>query len=232
MTASPEPSFAAGAFAAWLEAFMSVLDPDDPCVDMEVPCGDCNACCRASLFIHVAIDEPAAKAIPQPLLFPAPASPDSAHLVMGFSEQGCCPMLEPPQEAGECTIYAHRPTTCRSFDCRIFAATGIYPSEPNKQALTNRARQWSFELSSRKDQDAKHAVEAAGHYLDTHATALSEVLPRGETQRALATLRIYSLFLPANLPSSEGASGTPDLLFQEVQQRLEVAFQSSRPSHL
>ncbi|MFA6001077.1 MAG: hypothetical protein WC828_03075 [Thermoleophilia bacterium] len=34
---------------------------------------------------------------------------------------GCCPMLID----GGCSIYEHRPLTCRIYDSRVFAAAGI-----------------------------------------------------------------------------------------------------------
>lgn len=86
-----------------------------------MPCGDCTACCTSSQFIHIAPDETETLGhIPDELLFDAPGFP-AGHVVLGYDENGHCPMLVD----GACSIYAHRPRTCRTYDCRIFPATGI-----------------------------------------------------------------------------------------------------------
>ena len=91
---APSPA-AAGDFDAWLEAFGRALDRGEP---MDVPCGDCNACCRSGQFVHVEADETDTLArIPEDLLFPAPGSPGAR--VMGYDEAGRCPMLKAARAA-------------------------------------------------------------------------------------------------------------------------------------
>ena len=46
-----------------------------------------------------------------------------------------------------CTIYDRRPRTCRSFDCRIFAATGIEPPGGSDSKVAERVRDWTFDDS-------------------------------------------------------------------------------------
>jgi Fe-S-cluster containining protein len=73
------------------------------------------------MFIHISPEETRTiQRIPRELLFPAPGKP-KGHVLMGYTDQGYCPMLV----AGECSIYEDRPQTCRDYDCRVFAATGI-----------------------------------------------------------------------------------------------------------
>ena len=43
------------------------------------------------------------------------------NMLLGYDENGHCPMLIDDK----CSIYEHRPITCRSYDCRIFPAAGI-----------------------------------------------------------------------------------------------------------
>lgn len=78
-----------------------------------VPCDGCTACCTSSQFVHIEPDErETLRRIPSELLFPAPRMP-AGHVLLGYDEHGRCPMLS---EQG-CSIYEHRPRTCRTYDC-------------------------------------------------------------------------------------------------------------------
>src|SRR5438552_2615582 len=102
--------------------------------DSDVPCAGCTACCTSSQFVHIGPDETDALAhIPAELLFPAPQRPPG-HVVLGYDERGHCPMLVD----GRCSIYEHRPQTCRIYDCRVFTAAGIELAEPSKAEIAAR----------------------------------------------------------------------------------------------
>jgi uncharacterized protein len=128
--------------------------------DAEVPCGSCTACCTASQFVHIEPDETDALAhIPRALLFPAPRLP-SGHVLMGYDERGHCPMLVD----GACSIYQHRPRTCRTYDCRVFPATGLVPDGDEKVLIAERAARWEFGHPTdddRRRHDALRATAAA-----------------------------------------------------------------------
>lgn len=64
-----------------------------------------------------------------------------------------------------CTIYEHRPRTCRTYDCRVFTATGITPDEP---LVADRAAGWVFELSGIEDEATHEAVRDAARFLQIH----------------------------------------------------------------
>src|SRR2546421_6542963 len=103
--------------------------------ESDVPCTGCTACCPSPQFVHIAPDETDTLAhVPAELLFPAPLLP-AGHVVLGYDERGHCPMLVD----GRCSIYEHRPRTCRTYDCRIFAAAGI---DADKELIVARARRW------------------------------------------------------------------------------------------
>ena len=141
----------AGDLRDWIDG---LFGPDGA----DVPCGGCTACCEASQFVHVAPDEIDAMAhIPRPLLFPAPGYPEG-HLLMGYDERGRCPML---RDDG-CSIYDHRPRTCRTYDCRVFTVTGIEPTDASQHAIASRARRWRFSVTdARTDDFVRRAREAA-----------------------------------------------------------------------
>jgi len=176
---------AAGDFSDWLEAARSGAPAD-------VPCGECNGCCRSFYFIHIEPDETAALArIPAELLFPAPGR-SPGHRVMGHDQFGCCPMLVD----GACTIYEHRPRTCRVYDCRLFAATNMAAGESDKQLINARARRWHFDDSGPASVSRQKAMLAASRFLRVHSAAFEAgLLPTNPTQGALLVLRIHELFL-------------------------------------
>jgi Fe-S-cluster containining protein len=130
-------SLPAGEFSAWLGELAVALTGEG---DTDVACGRCTACCASGQFVHIGPEEVDVLAhIPAELLFPAPLLP-KGNLLMGYDERGRCPMLT---DDG-CSIYEHRPRTCRTYDCRVFPATGLLPDEPEKAAIAERARQWEF----------------------------------------------------------------------------------------
>jgi uncharacterized protein len=143
----------AGPFGAWLDDMRAAIAGAR---DADVPCGGCTACCRSSQFVHIGPDETDALAhIPRQLLFPAPRMP-KGHVLMGYDERGRCPMLT---DDG-CSIYEHRPRTCRTYDCRVFAAAGI-AADADKPAIAQRAARWVFDHPSDADRSRHEAVRTA-----------------------------------------------------------------------
>jgi Fe-S-cluster containining protein len=141
----------AGPFAAWLADVRAAVRGE---VDADVPCGDCFACCASSQFVHIGPDEAETLAhIPAALLFDAPGFP-AGHVLMGYDDQGRCPMLV----EGRCSIYPHRPRTCRSYDCRVFTAAGVAPDAPG---IAGRVAEWRFDYPTSADEAAHEEVRAA-----------------------------------------------------------------------
>jgi uncharacterized protein len=165
------PDFAAGNFSSWLDE-MRVAIRTGGVVD--VACGGCTACCTSSQFVHVGPDETDALAhIPPELLFPAPGLPDG-HVVLGYDERGHCPMLVD----GRCSIYEHRPRTCRAYDCRIFAATGldVDAEDDRKAPIARQARRWRFTFPTADDRRRQGAVRAAVR--NVRATSVTQLAVR------------------------------------------------------
>lgn len=127
---------AAGDFAIWQRDLLAALRGKR---DLDVPCGECTACCRSSQFVHIAADESdTLEHVPAALRFPAPGLP-SGNYVLGYDEEGRCPMLVDDA----CSIYEHRPRTCRTYDCRVFAATGVTP-DASQPLVAGRVSRWRF----------------------------------------------------------------------------------------
>jgi hypothetical protein len=172
-------------FSRWLDDMQAALAEKRPA---DVPCGECNACCRTSHFVHVRAEERRAlRHIPPRLLFPAPHLPPGT-MVMGYDETGCCPMLV----CSRCSIYEDRPIACRTYDCRIYAATGVPADRP---AIAEWVERWRFTYPTADDRRLHAAVQAAARFIGDPLTSPVSVNARGEPVRvavlAVATLKEF-----------------------------------------
>lgn len=140
----------AGPFGDWLDATRVAIRGH---AGADVPCDGCTACCESGNFVHIDPDETDAKRhIPAELRFPAPGLP-AGHQVMGHDEHGRCPMLVDRR----CSIYEQRPRACRTYDCRIYAATGIEPD--HQPDVAARVAEWRFRFPTERDAAAHDAVQ-------------------------------------------------------------------------
>jgi hypothetical protein len=178
-----EGDLAAGPFAIWVQTMQRALRGE---VEADVPCNGCTACCRSSQFVHIDPDETDTLAhIPVELRFPAPGLP-RGHVVLGYDERGHCPMLR----HDGCSIYEHRPRACRTYDCRVFAATGVEP-DAGKPDIVDRVRRWRFTYPGADDEARQRAVLAARAFLDAHP----ELARSHPNVRATLALELHELFL-------------------------------------
>jgi Fe-S-cluster containining protein len=180
---------AAGDFSTWLSTMRDALSGTRAA---DVPCGDCTACCTSSQFIHVGPDEHDARAhIPGELLFPAPGLP-RGHSLMGYDEHGHCPMFRDNQ----CSIYDHRPVTCRTYDCRVFPAAGVSADSSTHSAIARQSGRWVFTHATDSDHLRHAAVRAAAIFLHEHPQCCpGGRLPTNPTQVAVLAVEIHDLFV-------------------------------------
>ena len=158
-------------------------------------CDGCTACCTSSQFVPIGPDESDTLAhIPAALLFPAPRLP-KGHYVLGYDERGHCPMLV----EGRCSIYEHRPRTCRTYDCRIFTATGLeVDAEADTKAdIAARARRWRFSFPTAEDRRRHAAVQVA--LRSVHAPSITEL--------AVRAVESHEEFLSRYRPGSRAGAG-------------------------
>ena len=180
----------AGDFASWLSGAQRAIRGE---TTADVPCGVCTACCTSSQFIHIRPEETATLArIPQALLFPAPRLP-KGHVLMGYDQHGHCPMFVD----GGCSIYEDRPTTCRTYDCRVFPAAGLQ-ADDDKVLIAAQAVRWSFTYATDADRVTHDAVRAAAAFVDHHRDELSDTpLAINATQLAVLAIELHDLFVHA-----------------------------------
>ena len=179
----------AGGFSAWLVGMQRALRGQG---GSDVPCGGCTACCTSFQFIHIGPDEAETLAhIPAELLFPAPRLP-TGNVLLGYDEHGHCPMLI----EGECSIYEHRPRTCRTYDCRVLPAAGVELDDEDQRPIAWQARRWRFGFPAEVDQIEHDAVRAAARFVQEHEDLLPEhIVPPNATRRAVLAVQLHDAFL-------------------------------------
>lgn len=191
----PSGTLPAGAFVRWLEQYLHAQAQAEPTGD--VPCGDCNACCKASYYIEIAEEEREAIAhIPRVHLTVSTRSRER-QWALEQSCSGSCPMLVDEV----CSIYAHRPRACRRFDCRVFAAASITPGSGPRAAVNQQVWRWRFDYPSAADAVRQTALLDAAAFLRRRADLIDpELAPTDTSELAKAAVFVHEIFLPANTP--------------------------------
>ncbi len=109
-----------------------------------------------------------------------------------------------------CSIYEHRPKTCRVYDCRVFPATGLEPDE-QKVALTRQVQRWRFSFPTAADRVQLDAVRAAATFLRDRQDVLpDDAVPTNATQLAVLAVDMHDVFLHRGETTDEIAVVDPD----------------------
>jgi uncharacterized protein len=179
---------AAGPFSEWLRAMRTALAGD---AGMDVACGDCVGCCTSSYFIKVRAHETATiERIGANNLRPVPEANDGSQL-MGFDAQGHCNMFA----NGGCSIYAHRPVTCRTYDCRVFTAAGMNAG-PDRSVINERIASWQFDYPGPRDHEDHRAVTEAANFMRQHPVRFpGGHVPSRPSEIAVLAVKSYQVFL-------------------------------------
>jgi hypothetical protein len=118
---------------------------------------------------------------------------------MGYDEHDSCPMLADTR----CSIYQHRPRTCRSYDCRVFTATGTRPPQPR---IAQRTRRWRFNYASEDDHCAHLQVQAAARFLEQRADCFPPgFIPTNPAHLAVLAIVTYEVFADRTEPCGGAA---------------------------
>lgn len=186
--APPGETIPAGPFSDWLRSMRAALAGS---TGMDVACGNCRGCCTSSYFIKVRAHEKAAlEQIGADNLRPAPGDGDG-NMLMGYDARGHCLMFA----NGVCSIYSHRPETCRTYDCRVFTAAGMNAG-PDKSEINDRIASWRFKYPSARDLDEHRAVTAAANYIRQHVIRFpGGRVPSRPSEVAVLAVKTYEVFL-------------------------------------
>jgi Fe-S-cluster containining protein len=89
---------------------------------------------------------------------------------------------------GACSIYEHRPRTCRTYDCRVFSAAGVEIDDADKAEIAERTRRWRFSHPTTADVIRHDAVRAAAAFLRERGATPA-------TQLAVRAIEMHEQFL-------------------------------------
>ncbi|MEJ0100147.1 MAG: YkgJ family cysteine cluster protein [Pseudomonadota bacterium] len=183
----------------------------------DVPCDGCVGCCVSSYAIPLRpTDKTALAAVPDRYLH---LPVDGGFALMRHRDDGTCPMLE----ARRCTIYADRPQTCRDYDCRIYAATGLLP-DGERPVIRDRVLEWRFAFTTSQDLAQREALSRAVHFIQQHAALFpSNVRAGSAAAAAVLAVKVWPLFADKTATNEKGDEpGSPSPL-EQVQRVLEAA---------
>lgn len=100
-----------------------------------VPCGDCDACCRAGYAIRT----------------------NDGKLYLPRKD-GTCPKLQ----CGLCSVYEDRPRTCKYYDCRTHFFSGI---DSSKTSINTALKQWRVTTSTERDKAVIDVIKTVAEAL-------------------------------------------------------------------
>jgi uncharacterized protein len=98
-------------------------------------------------------------------------------------------------ERAPCDIYPDRPRTCRDYDCRLYAATGLVP-DGNRAVIEQRVREWEFGFRSDVERGQAKAVRRAAQFMRRNAGLFPAAMRAGSaTAASVLAVKTYELFL-------------------------------------
>jgi len=111
----------------WLMKFGKSLKSNS---GVSVPCGDCNACCRAGYAVRT----------------------NDGKLYLPQSDGSCSKL-----KCGLCSVYEDRPKTCVYYDCRTHFFSGV---NPDKSVITEAIKGWRVDKPTERDQAVLGIIKA------------------------------------------------------------------------
>lgn len=185
-------------FTLWLITMRRALRDNK---GMNVPCGNCFACCTSSYIINVHSDEKETlRAVPHELLIDTYGSPGTKALKSDTN--GHCLLMK----ENKCLIYENRPWACRTYDCRLLSAAGLSESA-DKTKINTQIKKWTFSFSDDVDHENYNAVQKAAHFIVTHIKDFpSGYISTKPVQQAVAAVKIFELFIESDNHVEEKSS--------------------------
>ncbi len=117
----------------------------DEGADADVPCGSCNACCRSGLHIDLQSWESD---------IGLDVEIREGMRLLRMNADGSCVHLVDNQ----CNVRDHRPISCRTYDCRDFAAARTRHNGPHVAPVNEVIGMWDPEFKSAEDQEVWTAL--------------------------------------------------------------------------
>lgn len=99
-------------------------------------------------------------------------------------------------KAGDCSIYSSRPSTCRTFDCRVLAATGLRMDGKWNERINERVQAWRFTFTSEEGRRRHKAIRDIASFVRQHAAAFpGGRAPAQATALAVLAIKVHSVLL-------------------------------------
>ena len=111
----------------WLMQFGKSLKSN---IGVSVPCGACNACCRAGYAVRT----------------------NDGKLYLPQSDGSCLKL-----KYGHCSIYEDRPRTCVYYDCRTHFFSGVNPDQP---VISEAIKGWRVNRVTERDKVVLRIIKA------------------------------------------------------------------------
>ena len=122
---------------------------------------------------------------------------------MGYDDNGRCPMLVDDR----CSIYEHRPQTCRDYDCRIFSATGVPVDREAQPDIAHRVGEWVFQYEDEGSREEHAALRKAAAFLQKNKSLFPQgSLPTHPGRLAALAVRVYRLFADMTADAHDDAA--------------------------
>jgi hypothetical protein len=136
-----------------------------------VPCGSCRECCwHGRVDVYPGMDE---------MEHLDAERDDDGKYWLRKREDGACVHLG---DKG-CTIYAHRPRSCRAYDCRLYALTGVLDSFDNG----HHQPAWVFQPESLESRALEGACGILGKIVFAQARRAGEGISARDVAVAVTT---------------------------------------------
>ncbi|HEY2401531.1 MAG TPA: YkgJ family cysteine cluster protein, partial [Steroidobacteraceae bacterium] len=153
----------------------------------------CRGCCISGYSVQIRPHDAGARALIPAELLARVQGFARDELTLAARPDGTCPMLRD----NECSIYESRPQTCRDYDCRVFAASGI---SPDKLVIHQRVSQWRFSYPTELDRKAHSAVLATADFIRTRRSSFpNQRAPLGPSGISVLACESYSVFLQPDI---------------------------------
>jgi len=183
-------------FTLWLIKMRKALRDNS---GIDVPCGNCIACCTSSYIIHVYPDEKETiSAIPKNLIFEDPDS-SSGIMTLKSNKNGHCLLMNNKK----CLIYHKRSWICRIYDCRLLTAAGLKESVDKKE-INKQVDLWRFSYTDADDYKNHMAVQNAAAFIIKNKSKFPfGYITEKPIQQAATAVKVFELFKTMRLDITE-----------------------------
>ncbi len=167
--------------------------------ERNVPCNGCTACCHHHIIeVDPSVDDMSKLDVVE----------SDGKLILRETSDGTCVHLGPQG----CTVHAHRPRVCRSYDCRLFSL--FFITNPHRKPPLP---MWEFDANSLEERATRAAMQMA---------AMKNRSAEGQEEALAAASSQWQELLPLARQQLEHFAKLPRAQREALQQRARAAITS------